>query len=167
MEACDDECADWAWPAQEARAELDTAVQRLKAARFETPDWAAAQHQWRLGQVSWGLGDAHHDVAKAAWMQAITIEGPCQVMPAQADCISATEGRACAGIRCHAADAAVTALLKASVLAVVRYVITVFACPMSPCDWLLDRPQDSWLAAGLSLIRTSRFVPFSCRHWLM
>ena len=79
MKACADEFADWAWSAQEARAQLDTAVQRLGAASFETPDWAAAQHQWQLGQVLWDLGDAHHDAAKAAWIQAITIEGPCQV----------------------------------------------------------------------------------------
>ena len=79
MKACNDEFPDWAWPVQEARAQLDTAVQRLGAAGFETPDWAAAQHQWRLGQVLWELGEAHHDAAKAAWMQAIAVEGPCQV----------------------------------------------------------------------------------------
>ena len=93
MKASADECTDWGWYVQEARAQLGTAVQRLGAAGFETPDWAAAQHQWRLGQVLWELGDAHHGAAKAAWMQAIAVEGPCQVR-------AAGTSAACADV-CH------------------------------------------------------------------
>ena len=103
MKACNDKSADWKWPVQEARTQLDTAVQRLETAGFETPDWAAAQHQWRLGQVFWELGDAHHDAAKAAWMQAIAVEGPCQVWQ-QYVLASLLQAKSCAGSNVHAAD---------------------------------------------------------------
>lgn len=142
MEACDDECADWAWPTQEARAELDTAVKRLQAARFETPDWAAAQHQWRLGQVLWELGDAHHDAAKAAWMQAIAVKGPCQVWQHRLIASLLQKKELVQALDFLLQMPAEMALKKAIALAVVMYVLVVSACPMSPSQWHFQRPQD-------------------------
>ena len=67
-------------PFQEAREQLEAAVEKVESAGFETPDWEASQHEWRLGRILWDLGNAHHAAAKQAWMRAIAVEGPCQVM---------------------------------------------------------------------------------------
>jgi hypothetical protein len=64
---------------QEAREQLDIAVAKLDAAGFETPDWVAAQHHWRLGRAQWDLGAMHREAAKQAWINAVHVEGPCQV----------------------------------------------------------------------------------------
>lgn len=72
-------CSHMTLPMQEAREQLDVAVAKLDAAGFETPDWEAAQHHWRLGRVLWDLGAMHHEAAKQAWLHAVGVEGPCQV----------------------------------------------------------------------------------------
>ena len=74
--------------AQEARRQLETAVEKAEEAGFETPDWEVAQHSWRLGRALWELGPAHHAAAKQAWTRAVTIEGPCQVLNPHAQIFS-------------------------------------------------------------------------------